>query len=283
MNIPQPYWREQRRAFRDGRLRWYGDAPTDAFWHSVWEKRLDEGYFDAADRGDLEDLGEVLTRWLAKDGAHLEAGCGLGYWVVALRARGYDIDGIDSSPDLVKLVNRARPEVPIRHGDALALDLSDSSLDGYLSFGVIEHREQGPEPFLDEATRVLKPGGHIVVTVPYCCPVRRWKARLRLYDRDPDGAFFQYGFRAEELIYLLEVRGFVIRELVYQHPARCLVEEVPLLFHLQRRRGGKYWRRLASRVPGRLAGHTVLVVAERSGASSQMSSAPSTCWSALPT
>jgi len=85
------------------------------------------------------------------DGFHLEAGCGAGYWVAALKHHGFNIEGIEYAHELVDLVHSVRPQLPVRYGDALAIDRPDNHYDSYLSFGLVEHPFEGPKPFLAEA------------------------------------------------------------------------------------------------------------------------------------
>jgi SAM-dependent methyltransferase len=267
-----PYWRNQERVFRGGRLEWYGVFPSEDFWGDLWQQRLGDGHLREADRGNLQDLEEVLVRHLDRQGRYLEGGCGMGYWVTALRARGYEIEGVDNSSALVQAVRRVRPDLPIRHGDVLALDVPDGSLDGYLSFGVVEHRRDGPEPFLVEARRVLKPDGCLLLSVPFLCPLRRVKARLGLYRKEPstDTPFFQYAFNEAELRSILAESGFRVEEVHYQQVQRCLVEEVPAYFELNRMRGARFLKHLVlSVVPPRIAGHLVLLVATPVGCPSE--------------
>jgi SAM-dependent methyltransferase len=263
---PEPYWRAHEKVFRNGRLEWYGDEPTEEFWGDVWRDRLRQDYFAAADRGELDDLDDVLVRHLDPAGRHLEAGCGLGWWVAALRARGFDIEGVESSKALVAAVNEARPDLPVRLGDVIALDAADAAFDGYLSFGVVEHRRDGPEPFLREAHRVLRPGGTLILSVPWLCPLRRLKGRLGSYSIVPpaEDEFFQYGFAEAELTRLVTDAGFAVEEVHHQQVQRCLVEEVPAYFRLNRMRGARFLRRaVVAAVPPRLAGHMILFVARR--------------------
>lgn len=261
----EPYWRSHAKDFRGGRLAWYGEEPSEAFWDGLWRRRLSDGYYAGADRGDLGDLDELVDRYLDRRGRHVEAGCGLGYWVAALAARGYDVVGVESSRDLVGAVRAARPDLPIRHGDALALDFPEGHFAGYLSFGVVEHRQEGPEPFLVEARRLLRPGGRMILSVPYVCPLRRLKGRLRLYRGHGEAVpFFQYAFGEEELRALLAGHGFRIDEVRYQEVQRCLVEEVPLYLRVNRLRGaGLVRRHVVPRIPPRLAAHMIVVVATR--------------------
>ena len=39
---------------------------------------------------------------LRRDGIHLEAGCGAGYWVAALRHAGYCVEGVEYATELVE-------------------------------------------------------------------------------------------------------------------------------------------------------------------------------------
>ena len=62
---------------------------------------------------------------------------------------------------------QSRPEL---YADARALPLADASADTVLLVEVLEHVAQ-PERALSEALRVLRPGGTLVVSVPFLYPV----------------------------------------------------------------------------------------------------------------
>lgn len=267
---PQPYWRSHRKVLTNGRLEWAGDEPSDGFWADLWRRRLGDGYFAGADRGDLGELEGVLVRALDPSGRHLDAGCGAGWWVAALAARGYSVEGVESSRELVQVVNELRPDLAVRHGDALALDAPDGHYASCLSFGVVEHRREGPDPFLVEARRVLRPGGRLVLSVPFLSPLRRLKASVGVYglrrasQPGKPAGFFQYGFSVVELTHIVERNGFSVDEVRYLEVHRSLVEEVPGYFHLNRMRGARLLKAVVvGLVPARLAGHMVAVVATR--------------------
>ncbi|HEV2580975.1 MAG TPA: methyltransferase domain-containing protein, partial [Ktedonobacteraceae bacterium] len=225
----KPHWQDRRRHVARGRMAWYGEPGDERYWLAYWKERLTPDYYVRAEHIGLHDdeLGSILLRYLPSRGLHLEAGCGVGYWVAALREKGMWIEGIEYARELVELARSAHPGLPVRWGDALAIDRPDCTYDTYLSIGVVEHREAGPEPFLREAYRVLKPGGRIIVAVPFYGPLRRIKQRLRLYEPRPSALpFFQYGFQQADMRRLLRQAGFYVEFARPLYAHRLLQEEL---------------------------------------------------------
>ncbi|HKV57723.1 MAG TPA: class I SAM-dependent methyltransferase, partial [Ktedonobacteraceae bacterium] len=181
----RPHWQGRRRHVSRGRIEWYGEAGDEHYWYDYWKARLTANYYLAAENASLkqDELGQILLKHLSPGGLHLEAGCGAGYWVAALRHQGLRVEGIEYARELIELVQAANPQLPVKQGNALAIDCLDGAYDSYLSIGVVEHRAAGPEPFLIEAFRVLKPGGRILIAVPYFGPVRNLKSKLFMYER----------------------------------------------------------------------------------------------------
>jgi len=253
---------------QDGRLVWYRDTPDEDYWHGHWSDKVRSEYYEAARRQSLRtsELGRVIMDTFDVGDRVLEAGCGAGWYVAALVAHGFDVDGIEFSKSLVGAVNTVAPDLPVRYGDACHLDEPDGSYGAYLSIGVVEHRLEGPELFLAEAFRLLKPGGRAVVTVPGFGPTRRSKAQFRRYGRRPpsDLPFYQYGFRVEELADLMTGAGFHVDNVGYQGVHRLLDEEAPSYRWAIRRRGGeRVIRRALEKLLDTRDGHMALVVATR--------------------
>jgi SAM-dependent methyltransferase len=138
----------------------------------------------------------------------LDAGCGFGEWVYLLEQGGYGAMGIDYSPELIRRLRVAYPGSTWIEGDIRAIPLPDASVDGVISWGVIEHDEAGPAAALRELYRLVKPGGSIVVTVPRDSELLRTSSRLQF---PPDGSmkFFQYFMAEEELAGYVAEAGFV--------------------------------------------------------------------------
>lgn len=227
------------RIMRAGRLVYYREAADAAYWEQHWVKHFDANIYTAAQAGELgfRKWEPIYTRYLPESGKILEAGCGLGQVVLALRVRGYDVEGIEWAEQTVEMVNRLLPDLPIRKGDVTALDIPDGYYAGYISIGVIEHREAGPEPFLKEAYRILQPGGVALISVPYLHPLRKLKGRLGFYRGKIEGLdFYQYAYSQEELGRFLQAAGFKVLAYESYDGYKGIKDEISLIPFLLRQR-----------------------------------------------
>jgi SAM-dependent methyltransferase len=135
-------------------------------------------------------------------------------------------------------VRRLYPDLPIRVSDVSQLAVSDGCYGGYISLGVMEHRREGPESFLQEACRVLEPGGVAFISVPYFHVLRRMKAKLGLYRGRPDDLeFYQYAFDRPEFTALLQAAGFRIVDWMTYDGYKGVKDEIPLLRLISRWQG----------------------------------------------
>lgn len=114
----------------------------------------------------------------------LDAGCGTGRGTSRLAQQGADVIAIDLGINLVRYTREryvCKPTV----GSILELPFANGAFDVVFSTEVIEHT---PDPYaaLREMYRVVKPGGHLVVSTPgwlWQWPVRlASKLGLRPYD-----------------------------------------------------------------------------------------------------
>lgn len=119
----------------------------------------------------LERVLEIVDALALAAGARvLEGGCGPGHLVAALLARDLDVVAIDTSPAMLALTRERVSAMPARSPPALQLASleqlphRDASFELVCSTGVIEYLP-GDATALREMWRVLRPGGHLVLSV----------------------------------------------------------------------------------------------------------------------
>lgn len=99
----------------------------------------------------------------------LDIGGGAGLMTVALAQRGFRVEAVDASAEMVELTRRnvrdagCEAMVTARAGDACALPFADQTFDLVIALGVISWLAQ-PERGLREMARVVRPGGYVLVT-----------------------------------------------------------------------------------------------------------------------
>jgi SAM-dependent methyltransferase len=269
-------------------LTYYSAAAHEDFWSEHWGGHtVNELLAIAA----VSPLTSLITEALPREGVVLEAGCGLGQYVMLLRQRGWRAAGVDGSVTALATARRTAA-VPLAASDLRALAIRSGALAAYVSLGVVEHDPDGPDAILAEAHRVLAPGGVLVVSVPYLNGARRlgapWIRRRARAVAAAGGAFYQYAFSRRELVAALHRQGFVAQAAHPYDPARLLRSALPrgLLARVRRRspaasagraarpsgpgavarRGrlaGLLRRALYTEPALRLLGHMLLVVARR--------------------
>jgi len=202
-------------------LKIYGyRKPSADFWTKVFEK-------DTSYKPDEYFLSIILEYILGKK--ILDGGCGPGHLVAYLSSLGYDTIGIDFSKTLIK-----RTKVPkntaLHVGDITHLPYKENTFDSYISLGVFEHFEEGPQLPLTEANTVLKEGGTLIVTVPYYNLLRRLKrlflARYHYLGQSDKKVFFEYAFTKKEITEYVEDAGFKVVKSVPISPLKTLELEV---------------------------------------------------------
>jgi SAM-dependent methyltransferase len=106
----------------------------------------------------------VLRRY-CRDALVLEAGCGEGYGADLLAMHAQAVVGLDYDPLTAAHVARAYPAVRTVRGNLAALPVRESAVDVVANLQVIEHLWD-QDGFLRECSRVLRPGGRLLVTTP---------------------------------------------------------------------------------------------------------------------
>lgn len=196
-----------------------------------------------------------FEKYLPEDKLILEAGSGIGTWLIYLRDKGYNIEGVEHDRNAVVRLKEFRQDIPVRVGDIRDLPYDDNSLGAYISLGVLEHFEEGAEQPLLEARRVLMPGGIIVLTVPFNNLFRRIFAHpLRdLYLMIKGSKHFaEYRYSKKEACDMLAKAGFHLMEtgtedFISKDRSLVLWSEFPFL----RKDKGSY----SLNMPGRIAAY----------------------------
>ncbi len=200
-----------RRIAAGRRLAYYRVAANAQYWDDVWAKQQTGTLYAQAQKGELGYYQDIFPQYLPRVGRILEAGCGLGQFVIALRVLGFDAEGVDYGKQTVDFIKRQFPELPVRIGDVTNLDVPDGYYQGYISLGVIEHRKEGPELFLKEAHRILAPGGVALISVPYLNFLRRFKLNIGVFKGFEHGLdFYQYAYSPKEFDEFLCQAGFEV-------------------------------------------------------------------------
>jgi SAM-dependent methyltransferase len=128
--------------------------------YRVWSQTYDDGRNSAFDM-DEPLVGKILDG--LPPGVALDAACGTGRWGAFLAERGHRVIGVDSSPDMLA---RARDRVPagdFRLGDLHRLPLSDDEAEMVVCALALTHVPD-LAAVLAEFARVLRPGGHLVIS-----------------------------------------------------------------------------------------------------------------------
>lgn len=134
--------------------------------YSVWANDYDR---ETAELG--YTLPFMVTAWLTRyqpDTAApvLDAGCGTGLSAPYLAALGYaDVHGFDLSGDMLKLAAARGGYRELKQARLGAeLPYEDGRFAAYISSGVFT-AGHAPASSMDELARILKPGGHGIMTV----------------------------------------------------------------------------------------------------------------------
>ncbi|MBB5914432.1 SAM-dependent methyltransferase [Nocardia transvalensis] len=112
------------------------------------------------------DFDEPVVRDIAgalPPGTALDAACGTGRVAEVLADCGHHVVGVDSSPHMLDHARKRLPEADFRAGDLQELPVDDASVDIVTCSLALSHI---PDlvPAYSEFARVLRPGGHVVIT-----------------------------------------------------------------------------------------------------------------------
>lgn len=111
---------------------------------------------------DIKYISDVSVKLCRKDlgklnGEVLEIGCGVG----RLLKSGWW--GIDISQNMLDIANKRKPECGYKHTDGRSIPFEDEKFDVVFCYLVFQHLpKDAVEIYINEAYRVLKPGGKFI-------------------------------------------------------------------------------------------------------------------------
>ena len=155
---------EIRRLLDDERLRDRGVLAERVSTVTAYQQQA-VGY-DAEAGGGLFTTDEpVVAQYLSgrRPGVAVDAACGTGRFAEFLAKRGHRVIGVDSSPDMLAHARRRVPDGEFRIAELDQLPLSDDSADVIVCALALVHVPR-LQPVLAEFTRVLRPGGDLVIS-----------------------------------------------------------------------------------------------------------------------
>jgi ubiquinone/menaquinone biosynthesis C-methylase UbiE len=136
----------------------------------VVEYGVDDGYDAWAPRYDgpnpATEVDEAAVHAILADlpaGIALDAACGTGRHSAHLRARGFEVTGVDANRSMLTIAEAKVPDCDFRVGDLAALPVDDDAVDVVVCSLALTHVER-IEPVLGEFARVMRPGGSVVLS-----------------------------------------------------------------------------------------------------------------------
>jgi ubiquinone/menaquinone biosynthesis C-methylase UbiE len=139
--------------------------------------RIAEVYEGTVGTLEFQQVSRRRIHWMCAQVAGpdvLDVGCSQGIASILLAREGHRVVGIDREHEAIRAARERldQEEAPVRErvefkvGEGRAVGFPDDSFDAVLLGEVLEH-QLDPGKLLDEARRVLRPGGRIVLTTPY--------------------------------------------------------------------------------------------------------------------
>lgn len=106
----------------------------------------------------------LIERYIPTGGKVLEVGASSGEFLYLLKSKGFQVVGVELSAP-ASAVGKARYGIDLHQGTLHDAPIAKESIDAVVLYHVLEHVPD-PASFLADVSRILKPGGTIIVEVP---------------------------------------------------------------------------------------------------------------------
>lgn len=184
-----------------------------------WENKYAQEHIAGKNSTEFKKQGfwPLLQQHLQPGKRYLDAGCGIGGWIIFLREQGYTVEGIDIAARTIRALTEYDPDLKVKVAGITHIPYTDQSLDGVLAIGTLEYVENNVPGALKEVHRVLKPGGLLFIEVPLINALRRFiyfplkqLEKLLKVSQGKQPTFANYLFNRQSIQRLVHDAGFEI-------------------------------------------------------------------------
>ncbi len=208
----------------------------EEYWTNVWNNEKDKkSKVSKISRKTEYKIMKPYLDLLGNNTKILDGGCGLGEWTVYFDQAGYDATGIDISSDVINKLKKYFPNISFQAVDIRKTKFSDSTFDVYFSWGVFEHFEEGLQPCIREAMRLLKSGGILFISVPSDNLRQSIYSIFKNFTKKPNEdaeRFYQWRLTRSELSKELSLAGFSIEKIKFIHKRQGILRSLHHEFKL---------------------------------------------------
>ncbi len=146
-----------------------------------WNKQYEQPTF----RLRLDAVETMLETLPVGDSYWLDAGCGTGVMSLLIASKGGKVLAVDASENMLEIAKESSQEFsdqisysPIESVESLPYE--DNQFDGIVCSSVLEYLQK-PKQCLAEFHRVIKPQGHLIISVPNSRSIVRQMHGLRFH------------------------------------------------------------------------------------------------------
>lgn len=114
-----------------------------------------------------EEIKTLIEPYIKEKDKILDLGCGNGRLIELFRDKDIEYIGVDNSKRLIEIAKEKYPHYKFLVSEAINLPFEDSYFNKVISVAVLHHipSKEFRLKFLEEAERVLKPNGILILTV----------------------------------------------------------------------------------------------------------------------